>query len=139
MSKMIKKIFSSELSRGALILLITINLYNFLNFLFHFSMGRMLGPKEYGTLAALMSLVYIYSIPTEAIQNIITKYTSKFNLKNEKGKIKYLLRKSLKKAFLISLLLFIVLIIIAVFLANFLRINFWLILIMNLIIYNTFA
>src|SRR3989338_1959753 len=93
----LKKKFSNELGRGAFILFITINIFNLLNFLFHFSMGRLLGPAAYGILAVLMSLVYIYNIPSEAIQNIISRYTSKFNIKKEHGKIKSLLFKGLFK------------------------------------------
>ena len=132
---MLKKIFTSELGKGALVLFITINLFNFLNFLFHFSMGRMLGPEDYGILAVLMSLIYIYAIPTEAIQNIISRYTSRFNLKKEHGKIKFLLLKSLNKSFKISIILFLFLILIGIFLSLFLQINFWLIFITNLFIF----
>ncbi len=53
---MIKRIWSSELGRGAIILLVMINIYNVLNFAFHFSMARLLGPADYGILAVLMSL-----------------------------------------------------------------------------------
>ena len=87
---MIKKLLSSELGKGAFILLISMSIVNILNFFFHFSMGRMLGPEDYRILAVLMSLIYIYNVPTEAIQNIISRYTSKFNLHNELGKIKFL-------------------------------------------------
>jgi len=138
MRKMIKKIFSSELGRGAFILFITMNIFNILNFLFHFSMGRMLGPKDYGTLAVLMSLVYIYGIPAQAIQNIISRYTSKFNLKEERGKIKFLIFKTFSKSFNAALFIFIISIIFALFLSKFLNINFWLILLTNLFIFPVF-
>ncbi len=132
---MLKKILTSELGKGALVLFITINLFNFLNFLFHFSMGRMLGPEDYGILAVLMSLVYFYAIPTEAIQNIISRYTSQFNIKKEYGKIKFLLLKSLNKTFKISIILFLFLVLIGIFLSFFLQINFWLIFITNIFIF----
>ena len=78
---MFKKSLSSGLGKGAIILFITLNIFNFLNYLFHFVMGRMLGPEDYGVLAVLMSIMLIYNIPTEAIQNLISRYTSKFNFK----------------------------------------------------------
>ncbi len=132
---MLKKFLSSELGKGTLILFIAINFYNFLNFLFHFSMGRMLGPEGYGILAVLMSLIYIFAIPSEAIQNIISRYTSQFNVKREEGKIKYLLNKSLKKTITYSISLFLFLTILGIFLSWFLQINFWLIFITNLFIF----
>ena len=99
---MIKDLLKSEFGKGTIILFFTMNVYNFLNFLFHFAMGRMLGPSDYGVLAVLMSIVYIYGVPTEAIQNIISKYTSNLNYKKKDGKIKFLMIKSLRKGFNIS-------------------------------------
>jgi len=84
---MIKKIMSNELVRGSFILLVTIGIYNLLNFIFHFSMGRLLGPAGYGVLAVLMSIIYIYGVPSEAIQNLVSKYTSRLNFKKENRKI----------------------------------------------------
>lgn len=135
---MIRKIFSSELGKGASILFISMMVFNFLNFLFHFSMGRFLGPKDYGILAVLMSFIYIFNVPVEAIQNIITKYTSKFNAKKEEGKINYLMFKSMKKSFKIALFIFSLSILFAFFLSYYLSINFWLIVFTNIFIFSSF-
>ncbi len=132
---MLKKILSSELGKGTLILFIAINLYNFLNFLFHFIMGRLLGPEDYGILAVLMSIVYIYGIPAEAIQNLIVRYTSKFNVKRKYGEIKFLMIKSIKRSIKISLYFFVIVTIMSIFLARFLRINFWLLELTNILIF----
>lgn len=106
-----KNFFYSEFGKGSLILIIMLGIYNIFNFLFHLTMGRILGPENYGILAVLMSLIYIYGVPSEAIQNLITKYTSKLNLNKKDGKIKYFMNKSLKKGLNISIFLFLVLII----------------------------
>ena len=135
----IRKLLSGELGRGTIILFLTMNFVNFLNFLIHFSMGRMLGPEDYGVFAVLMSMIFIYNIPTEAIQNIISRYTSTFNLKNQKGKIKFLMNTSLKKGFKISLGIFLASVIFGLFLSIFLKINFWLILITNITIFASFS
>jgi O-antigen/teichoic acid export membrane protein len=135
---MFKKIFSDEFGKGAIILFITMNLFNVLNFLFHFIMGRMLGPEKYGVLAVLMSLIAIYNVPSEAIQNLISNYTSKFNLKKEFGKIRYLMTRALKKGFIISVFIFIIVAFLTLFLSKFLNINFWLVLMTNLIVFYSF-
>ncbi|MBU3907518.1 MAG: oligosaccharide flippase family protein [Nanoarchaeota archaeon] len=133
---MLRKKFSSELGRGAAILFITLNVFNLLNFLFHFVMARLLGPSDYGVLAVLMSIIYIYNVPTEAIQTLISRYTSKFNLRKENGKIKYLLMHSLKRGFWrMALPLFLVSAIIALLISSFLKINFWLIILTNLFLF----
>ncbi|VVB80300.1 Polysaccharide biosynthesis protein [uncultured archaeon] len=128
----------SELKRGAIILFITINLFNFLNFLFHFVMGRMLSPAEYGTLAVLMSITYIYSIPSEAIQNLISRYTTTFNIKKEEGKVKFLMNKAIKKSLKVSLILFIIFGLFSIFLSYFIGVDFWLIVLSNVIIFGAF-
>ena len=83
MFKKIKKIWEDELIKGSFILFVLIGFFNLFNYLFQMSMARMLGPSDYGILAVLMSFIYIFSIPSEAIQTIISRYTSKFNIKKE--------------------------------------------------------
>ena len=129
---------SNELVRGSFILLVTIGIYNLLNFIFHFSMGRLLGPAGYGVLAVLMSIIYIYGVPSEAIQNVVSKYTSRLNFKKENRKIKSLMKKSIKKGLWVSLCLFVILIISSFFLADFLNINIWLLLLTNTLIFASF-
>src|SRR3989338_7787315 len=105
---MIKKITSSELVKGSIILFVTFSIFNFLNFIFQFLMARMLGPAEYVVFAVIMALFYFMAVPADSIQTIISKYTSKLKVKNEYGKIKLLLIKSLKKGFIAATILFLV-------------------------------
>jgi O-antigen/teichoic acid export membrane protein len=105
---MLKKLRKDELVRGSLILIIMIGIFNILNYIFQISMARMLGPADYGVLAVLMSIVYIFGIPSEAIQTIISRYTSKFNVRRSLGKIKEMLIKSVKRGLLFSLIIFLV-------------------------------
>jgi O-antigen/teichoic acid export membrane protein len=139
MFKFIRKLRGDELFKGSLILFITFSIYNVLNFLFQFLMGRTLGPSNYGVLAVLMSIIYLYGIPTEAIQNLITNHVSRFNLKGDTGKIKYFVLKSLKKSFTFSSILFFLLIPISIFLSGFLKINFWLIFFTNFMLFASFS
>lgn len=136
----LKKVFSSEFGKGAIILIITMGIYNFLNFVFHFAMGRMLGPSDYGIFSWLMALIYVYSIPAEAIQNLISKHTAKLNIKKENGKINFLMNKSLRKLFSAAVFVFIISIFVAWVLSSFIpRISFWLILITNIFIFSSFS
>src|SRR3989344_2547687 len=123
---MFKKIFKfskEEVVKGSLILFVMINVFNFLNYVFHFSMARMLKSENYGILAVLMSIVYIFSIPAEGIQTIISRYTSTYNIKQEYGKIKYLLFKSIRKIGIISIFLFLAYVPTALILGYFTKIN----------------
>lgn len=136
---MFRKIKSDGLIRGGFALLLMIGMFNFLNYVFQIAMARMLEPADYSILAVLISIGYIFGIPNEAIQTIITKYASKFNIKKENGKMKDVFYRSLKKGFIFSLLIFAVFIILSFFLTDLLKINFWLLALTGLLIFYVFS
>lgn len=138
MSRILNKIKKDELIRGSIILFILINLCNAINYLFHASLARLLGPADYGTFTVLFSLMYIFAISSEAIQNVISSYTSKLNINKESGKIKYLFSRSFKKSIKISLVCYIIYIPIAFFLHNYLDIDLLLFLITGIFIFLFF-
>lgn len=105
---MIKRILKNELVKGSIILFIMFNIFNILNFVFQFAMARMLGPANYGVFAALITLIYFVAIPSESIQTVVSKYTSKFKVKKEMGKIKYLSYKIFRKGLFVAIIIFIV-------------------------------
>lgn len=132
---MIRKIWKNEFGRGAIILFLSANFFNFLNLVFNFFTGRMLGPEKYGILATLMAFVSIYSIPSEVIQNLMSKYTTKL-----KGNsfIKYVFSRVFKKSFLLASVLFFILSLISFPLSSRLGINVWLLILTNLFIFISF-
>jgi len=134
----IKNLGRKEFIKGSLILIILMNIANFIHYLFQFFTARILIPADYGILAVLMAIVYILAIPTEGIQNIVSKYTSKFNIKREYGKMKYFLIKSLKKAFLISFVLFLIYIPISFLISYFVNIDVKLIIFTGFLILGVF-
>ncbi|MBI2631476.1 oligosaccharide flippase family protein [Candidatus Pacearchaeota archaeon] len=130
---------SDALIKGSFILFIMLLFYNIFNYVFQISMARMLGPADYSILAALMSLIYLFAIPNEAIQTVISKYTSKFTAFNQKGKIKFLLIRSMKKGILFSSILFLISLPIFYFLSIFLKISFMLMLLTSLFVFYVFT
>jgi len=133
---MIKRLLQSEFGRGAIILFICMNVFNLLNLVFNFFSGRMLGPEQYGILATLMSFISLYGIPSEVIQNIVSKYTTKFS--KEESKIKYVFSIFLKNSFILAIVLFVILAIISIPLSEKLGINYWLMVMTHLLIFTTF-
>jgi O-antigen/teichoic acid export membrane protein len=117
----IKETLKNPLIRGSLILLITFNIFNLLNFVFQFSMARMLPIAEYGTLATLFSLIYITGIFSEPIQTVITKFS--VSQKGD-GELKNFLKKGLRKSLSVSLIVFICYAIISVPLSFLLKIDY---------------
>ena len=68
-----------------------------INYVFHFYVGRTLGPEDYGVFGVLLSIIYIIVMPLMAIQTTLSRYVTELNVKNEKEKLAYLFSKSLKK------------------------------------------
>lgn len=135
----LRVIGKDELVRGSIVLVFMIGLFNVLNYAFQISMAKMLGPADYGILAVLMSFIYLFSIPTEAIQTAISRYVSKFNLNKEFGKIRWLIRKSTSKGGKIAGLIFLGFLPVAYVFSIILDIRFTLIALTGLFIFYVFA
>lgn len=120
---------------GSIILLISINLFNLINFLFQFAMARMLSAADYGILATLFSVVYLTAIFSESMQTIIVKYSAG---ERNPGKIKNLIKRSIKKSLKISSILFIVYIFAAIPFSFLLKIPYLLLTSIGLMIFATF-
>ena len=89
---MLEKFKANPLIYDNLILFSGTTLVNFLAFLFHFYMGRVLGPADYGVLGVILSIITIMGIGLNTLQTGITKYTSDLNAKKEYSKISNFLR-----------------------------------------------
>ena len=127
-----------ELVKGSFILFIMITIFNVLNYVFHFSMAHLLSPEDYGTLAVLMSILYIFGIPTEAIQTVVTRYASRFNAKRQYGKIKDLFYRSSKKGLLFALVIFAAFLPAAWLLSPLLKMDFQLLFLVDVFIFYVF-
>ena len=140
MIQRIKNLREDELVKGSFVLFFLIVVYNLFNYVFQISMAKMLGPEDYGIMAALMSIIYIFSIPSEAVQTMITKYTSVLIPSNGHGKVKDLLIRVLKKSLIFATLIFIIYVIISVlFLSEFLDISLDLMIFTGLFIFVVFS
>jgi O-antigen/teichoic acid export membrane protein len=133
----IKNIYKDELVKGSIVLFVMINLFNILNYVFHFAMARMLEPADYGVLVVLTSVAYIFSVPSEAVQTIFSKYTSQFF--KSAGKVKDLMYRGIGTAAKISAVCYVIFIPIAVFLSFFLSIKLMLLLLIGLMVFASFV
>lgn len=94
-----------------------------LGFIFHFYMGRILGPANYGVLGVVLSIVTIMGIGLNTLQTGITKYTSDLNIKKEYSKINYLRSRLIKKLTIYGIIFLIIFLTIIPLLAEFLHIK----------------
>jgi len=124
---LVKRFFKSRLITGSFIMTLGAGLGGGLNYVYHLLMGRMLGPSDYGVLAALISLSYILSIPVGALSLVVIKFASALKGKEQIGAIKVLFKGTNKKLLPVSLLILLIFIFLTPLIVSFLHLpSFWL-------------
>ncbi len=93
------------------------------NYLYHLFMGRMLGPTEYGVLGSLFAIIYFATFSTDTFNKVISKHAAEFHSKNEKGFLKYLIKRGLMKVALYGTIVLLIYFAAIPFLAEFLNIE----------------
>lgn len=120
MKKIFQDITANPLFSGSAIMVIGSNTINALNYLYHLILGRMLGPSDYGELAALISLMGLLSIVPGSISLVIIKYVS--SAKTEEG-IANLINWLKSRIIKASLIFFLVILLLSPLIRSFLHIN----------------
>lgn len=124
------------LIKGSFILLVAFGISSAINFIFQLTMARMLTIVEYGILATLSSIIYIFLIFTESIQTIMTKYSAN---EREIGRLKGLLKKSSLKSISFAWMFFIFYLVLSIPLSFLLKINYLLLSFNGLVIFSAFS
>ncbi len=95
--KFLKRLFSKEesLLKDSLYLVIGSIIGGVFNYLFNVSVGRVLGPEQFGIIISLTALIAIESTVIGLFGPEIIKNVADYNLKKEKGMISNLLRRYL--------------------------------------------
>jgi len=106
-SKLFNQYKNSKFLKDNIILFIGSIMAGVFGFIFHFYMGRILGPADYSILGVILSIVYIMSIGLNTLQTAMTKFVSSLNAKKEYSKINYLVNKSIKKITIYGIVLLI--------------------------------
>lgn len=130
----LKSYLKNELFLSSLILLILSNIGNLLNFAFQFILARILNSSDFGSLAFLTNLIFIFGVPALAIQTAISKKTTLLNSQKQYSKIKGLLFYSIKKLFFFSAVIMAVYILLAILFYKKIGINLDLLIISSLMI-----
>ncbi|MBI2600857.1 oligosaccharide flippase family protein [Candidatus Daviesbacteria bacterium] len=120
MMKLLNSIFKYRLFTGSVLMIIGSNLINGLNYIYHFIMGRMLGPASYGELSVLFSLMGLLGIFTLSFGLVIVKFVSGAKSDEE---VKKLANWINKKIILVSLIFGVFIVLISPFLSEFLNIG----------------
>jgi len=93
-----------SLIRASFFILFATMTYNALNFFYHFSAARILGPSEYGIVASLFSIIYLIGMGSTTIQNAVTKFTARFKSRNKLGKIHSLFSRATRRLWMFAII-----------------------------------
>ncbi len=99
----------------------------FLGYLYHLFMGRMLGPADYGVLASLFAIMYIFATPTGfsgAMQITAAREIAKLNAEGKKKELKEYAVFFSKRIFFLALSLLVIFLLFSAPIASFLHIDF---------------
>ncbi|MBI5391538.1 oligosaccharide flippase family protein [Candidatus Woesearchaeota archaeon] len=91
-----------SLIRDSFILFIATMIANVLGYFYHFYMGRVLGPADYGVLGFFFALLYWVNIPALALQTTITRLVSSSKVNNDHSRLSSLYTASTRPLFKIS-------------------------------------
>lgn len=97
-------IFSHALFKNSVIVLIGAMVANVLSYAYHLTMGRVLGPSGYGELSALLSLLYIFTVPLLVAQTVLVKFVSGFKAHGDVGQAKSLFLEATKLFIIVSII-----------------------------------
>jgi O-antigen/teichoic acid export membrane protein len=96
---------------------------NILAYIFHFVVGRALGPADYGVFGALTAVFTILSIPSSAFGSAIVKFSSKLAVKKQFGKIGFLRKKMQDIMIIFGIVVFLTILVFSSQIASYLNIN----------------
>ncbi len=120
MKDFVKRILSNPLFSGSAIMIIGSNAASVLNYLYHFIIGRLLGPSLYGELASLISVIGLLGIIPGAVSLVIVKQIS--SAKNE-VEVNHLIRWFKSKIFIASLVFALIILVFSPMISSFLHIQ----------------
>jgi len=118
----LRSLIYGPIFKGSLLVSGLIFTGSFFNYLFNMVMGRMLGPADYGILAALLSIVYVLSVFSSSVQVVNARYTALYQAEKAEAKIAVLFREMNKKMFWLSAIFFLIIFSLSPFMAKFLNI-----------------
>lgn len=120
MKKRIKEVILHPLFSGSAIMIIGSNATNVINYVYHFVLGKLLGPANYGELVALVSVIGLLGIIPGSLNLVIIKHISAIKSKDQLlALIDWLKDRSLK----VALGFFILVVIASPFIVSFLSIS----------------
>lgn len=118
--KRFNNLIKNPLFSGSVVMIIGSNTTNFLNYIYHFVIGRLLGPSSYGELVSIISLIALLGILPTSLSLVVIKFISSAKNKRTIGNLSSWFQE---KTLITSLMMFFLCTIGSAFIANFLKIQ----------------
>lgn len=112
----------ADLINEGSLLFVALAIFNALSLFYQLYMVRNLSPIDYGVLNSLFSILAIVSIPTGALQTLVTKFVSAFYAVDHHDKISLLLRHLVKRTSVFGLAVLLIFILESRWISSFLQI-----------------
>lgn len=120
MKRYARGLITHPLFSGSAVMIVGSNLANFLAYIYHLIIGRLLGPAPYGELAAVLSLIGLFTASFTFLGLVIAKFVSAA----KEGEVQPLFSWFTKKALVIGIIIALLAFLSAPFLSRFLRIKY---------------
>ena len=122
-SKVLNRVKNSPFIKYNIIFFTANILFGVTNYLYNLVVARILGPAEYGHVAALLSLVLVLMIPSQVIMTVAMKFSSRFRAQERKDQVSALLSTFSFYLFLVGLVSFVIFFLLSPAIARFLNIR----------------
>ena len=113
-----KNLIKHPLFSGSLVMILGSNFTNFLAYIYHLVVGRILGPSAYGELTSVITLLAMFSVTFSFLGMVIVKFVSS----GEKEQLGSILSWFKRISLIFGSLICVILIFLSLPLANFLHI-----------------
>lgn len=120
MNSKIKQLYASTLISGSFVMIVGGNAVNFINYIYHLMVGRLLTPAEYGELAALFSLLGLLTMIPVSFGIVVVKFVSSAKSGDEVKNLVSWLNRLVK---IVSILMLVITITAAPFIGDFLNLE----------------
>lgn len=129
----VKGLVLHPLFSGSAVMIVGSNIANFLAYLYHLIIGRLLGPAPYGELAAVLSLIGLFSATFTFLGLVIVKFVSAA----KSTEIQTLFAWFTKKALVIGVIIAVLVFLATPFLSRFLHIRYSILVLLSPIFFLT--
>jgi len=111
-----KKVITNPLFSGSAVMVFGSNMANFFAYLYHFVVGRLLAPAQYGEVGAILSLLGLLSVFVSFLGLVIVKFVSSAGEKELSSVLEWFYKIGFKSGLVISAIIFLATPLIAQFL-----------------------